>query len=369
MSASDPVIDDMRSSFLLKKLKKPDTLPSVSLKEWDSLLPQARRSGVVAKFYTSLETQGQLDCIPPQMQPHLEAAAIIAAEHERRTRWECNRIQRALFDLPQRNFPVVLLKGAAYVMAGLSCARGRLVSDVDIMVPKSSLSAIEMVLHQHGWESVKNSDYDDHYYRQWMHELPPLRHRVRGTTVDVHHAILPITSRLKPDPDQLLAASRPLPGSPFRVFAPADMVLHSAAHAFHDGELANPLRDLLDLHELLCHFSVHEPDFWDTLPQRARQLHLERPLFYGLRYTQRFLDTPVPAAVTRALQSSAPPWPVRILMDHLVAMITLAESPRRIGLTTARWLLYLRSHWLRMPPLLLARHLTIKAAARLRRRA
>ena len=359
----------MRSNLLLHAIKKSESLPTLSLHDWDHLLPQARRSGVVAKFYTSLEAQGQLDRIPPQVQPHLEAAAIIAAEHERRTRWECNRIQRALFDLPNLDFPVILLKGAAYVMAGLPCARGRLVSDVDIMVPKSSLSTIEMALIQHGWESVKNSDYDDHYYRRWMHELPPLRHRLRGTVVDVHHAILPTTSRLKPDPDQLLAASRPLPGSPFRVFAPTDMVLHSAAHAFHDSELANPLRDLLDLHELISHFSAHEPDFWDTLPQRARQLHLGRPLFYGLRYAQRFLGTPTPAAVTRALQPCAPPWPILALMDRLLTAITLTEQPRRIGPSTARWLLYIRSHWLRMPPLLLARHLMTKAIARRRHRA
>lgn len=356
----------MCSSLVLQIIKKHDILYDVSLNDWDRLLPQARRVGIVAKFYTALEKQGQLARIPLQVQPHLEAAAIIAAEHERRTRWECNRIQRALFDLPQQDFPVVLLKGAAYVIAGLPCARGRLVSDVDIMVPKACLSSVETVLHQHGWESVKNSDYDDHYYRQWMHELPPLRHRLRGTVVDVHHTILPTTSRLNPDPDQLIAASRSLPGTPFRIFAPTDMVLHSAAHAFHDGELANPLRDLLDLHELLSYFDTHESDFWDTLPQRARQLHLDRPLFYGLRYAQRFLGTSVPAIVTHALQSSAPFWPVRVFMDRLVTTIMLAESPHSIGVVAARWLLYVRSHWLRMPPRLLIRHLLIKAAARLR---
>ncbi|MBL8247904.1 MAG: nucleotidyltransferase family protein [Candidatus Competibacter sp.] len=359
----------MYSSLLLHAIKKNEFLLRLSLRDWDRLLPQARRSGVVAKFYTALESKSQLDRIPLQVQPHLEAAAIIAAEHERRTRWECNRIQRALFGLPGPDFPVILLKGAAYIMAGLPCARGRLVSDVDIMVPKSSLSTLETALIRHGWESVKKTDYDDHYYRQWMHELPPLRHRLRGTTVDVHHTILPITSRLKPDPAQLIAASRPLPGTPFRVFASTDMVLHSAAHAFHDGELANPLRDLLDLHELLSHFGAHEPDFWNTLPQRARQLHLGRPLFYGLRYAQRFLGTPVPAAVTRALQPCAPIWPTLALMDGLITAITLTAQPRRAGPALAHRLLYIRSHWLRMPPLLLARHLAIKAAARLRRRA
>ncbi len=355
----------MSSHNLPKILAEPQLLQSCSLRDWDRLLPWARRVGVVGKFYTYLEAQGQLDRIPAQVQPHLEAASIIAAEHERRVRWECNRIQRALFDLQDRDFPVILLKGAAYVMAGLPCAHGRLVSDVDIMVPKSSLATLEQILQKHGWETVKNSDYDQKYYRQWMHELPPLRHRLRGTILDVHHTILPETSRLKPDPALLIAASRPVPNTPFHIFCPADMVLHSATHAFQE-ELGNPLRDLLDLHELLTHFSAQEPDFWETLPPRARQLGLTRPLFYALRYTRRFLHTAVPETVTQDLKNAGPPWPILPLMDRLLDALTLAEHPRHTVPATARWLLYLRSHWLRMPPLLLARHLGYKAYLRWR---
>jgi hypothetical protein len=53
-------------------------------------------------------------------------------------------------------------------------------------------------------------------------------------------------------------------------------------------------------------------------------------------------------------------------MDRLVARIVLTDRPRHLGPATARHLLYIRSHWLRMPPLLLARHLATKAALRLR---
>lgn len=149
------------------------------------------------------------------------------------------------------------------------------------------------------------------------------------------------------------------------MFCPADLVLHSATHAFQE-ELANPLRDLLDLHELLIYFSEQEPDFWQTLPHRARQLGLSRPLFYALRYTRRFLHTPMPESVTQALKKAAPPWPVLQLMDRLLDAVTLAEHPRRMIPAAARWLLYIRSHWLRMPPLLLARHLGYKAWLRWR---
>ena len=237
-------------------------------------------------------------------------------------RWEVNRIQRALLDVV---VPVVLLKGAAYVMAGLPCAQGRLAADVDILVPKEHLTLVEQALRRHGWETVELDDYDQQYYRRWMHELPPLRHRLRGTVVDLHHTILPETSRLKPDPAKLFANALPLEGTPFFVLAPPDMVLHSAAHAFHDGELSNSLRDLLDLHDLLSHFGK-DPGFWEALPGRAQKLDLSRPLFYALRYTQRFLETPVPPAVTAAMRPAAPSWPVLRLMDSLLDRVCCPTS-------------------------------------------
>ena len=160
-------------------------------------------------------------------------------------RWELNRIERALKHL---RFPILLLKGAAYVAAGLP-ARGRLVSDIDIMVPRQALDGAEAALEAAGWRPIKLDPYDQRYYRTWMHELPPLVHPERGTVVDLHHTILPPTSRLKPDPAKLWSAAQPLGTGPLHVLAPPDMVPHSAAHLFHDGDLRLSLRDLVDMAE------------------------------------------------------------------------------------------------------------------------
>jgi hypothetical protein len=53
------------------------------------------------------------------------------------------------------------------------------------------------------------------------------------------------------------------------------------------------------------------------------------------------------------------------LLDHVVLP---DEQPPRLGPSFARWLLYVRSHWLRMPPWLLAGHLLHKAHKRLQAR-
>ena len=351
--------------FLLQTLAHPASVVTLGLGEWDLLLPLARQTGIFRRFCLKIKARCPLEQVPPPVYPYLESAITLAEEHNRKIRWEINRLQRALRDAP---VPVALLKGAAYIAVDLPCAQGRSISDVDLLVAKEHLLLVEQALRRHGWETVELDDYDQQYYRRWMHELPPLRHRLRGTVVDLHHTILPETSRLKPDPAKLFANARPLEGTPFLVLAPPDMVLHSAAHAFHDGELSNSLRDLLDLHDLLCHFGK-EPQFWEVLPRRAQELDLSRPLFYALRYTQRFLATPVPPAVTAAMRSAAPPWPVRRLMDSLLDWVLLpGEQPPRLGPSFARWLLYVRSHWLRMPPWLLAGHLLRKAHKRLQAR-
>jgi hypothetical protein len=254
--------------------------------------------------------------------------------------------------------PVVFLKGAAYLLAGLPVAKGRISTDVDILVDEADLGAVEQALLQHGWEHTKADEYDQFYYRIWSHELPPLRHRERHTTIDVHHRILPPTGRHHPDPKKLLAAAVTLGGSQFKILAPADMVLHSAAHAFQDGDLARGLRDLVDLDGLLRHYGAG-PGFLQGLVQRAQELDLTRPLYYALRYTHLILQTAVPAEVLQRAGQFAPSWPVGSVMDRLVihAVNDRVNGWRRTLQAFSQRVLYVRSHWLRMPPLLLTRHL------------
>jgi hypothetical protein len=289
----------------------------------------------------------------------LHSAGVIAANEERVMRWELNRIERALSEV---DCEVVLLKGAAYVLAALPIARGRLSTDIDILAPESRLSTIEEKLLKHGWRHVKIEQYDQYFYRKWSHELPPLIHRDRKTVVDVHHTILPPTGRLHPDPEKLLTASVAVKGTRFHVLAPPDMVLHSAAHSFQDGDLMRGIRDLVDINDLVRHFSQAFVRFWDRLVVRAEELDLTRPLYYALRYANLYLQTPIPQNIIDRSQRWKPPWPACSAMDLIVDQAVTAGPWRKdLGLTLSRKLLYVRAHWLRMPPYLLIPHLIRKA--------
>jgi hypothetical protein len=139
------------------------------------------------------------------------------------------------------------------------------------------------------------------------------------------------------------------------------MVLHSAAHAFHDGEIRLAIRDLADIHDLLVHFGT-DMAFWDNLTPRGRELDLSRPLYYALRYARLLLGTAVPDVVVADLAATGPSRPVIAAMDRLVPGVLVPgdpDHPPRSG-SRATLLLYIRSHWLKMPPLLLTTHLIRK---------
>jgi hypothetical protein len=350
-----------RLPLLVEVLRDPARAEGLGLADWDLLLRQAANAGLAATLGCSLADAGVMEDVPPAARRHLEWAGVALRAHQRAVRFEVDQIRRALAGL---GLPLILLKGAAYALAGLPPAQGRIFSDVDILVPRERIGEVEAALMLHGWASTLDDPYDQRYYREWMHELPPMEHVQRGNTIDVHHAILPETARVRPDPALLRAAAQPIPGSDkLWTLAPHDLVLHSAVHLFSEGETDHGLRDLLDLHRLLLHFGA-APGFWEALPARAVQLQLARPLFYALRYCSRLLGTPVPAATLAAAAAAGRPnAPLLALMDGIFLRSLVPQHPSCADRLTplAQGALYLRGNWLRMPPLMLARHLFHKA--------
>jgi len=245
--------------------------------------------------------------------------------------------RRALGDIP-----VVLLKGTAFVAAGLEAGRGRSIGDLDILVPRDRLDDAEAMLLAAGWEWVKPDAYDDAYYRRWMHELPPLIHRERDRMIDVHHTILPLTARITPDAQAILDAAVPLRNG-CRHPSPNDMLCHAAAHLFADGDLAGGMRNLWDVRCLIDQFGT------EGLEARAEQHGLAGQMSRAIRLAQA-LYGPEPLAGT------AGGWGDRLYLRRLTARNPWGRPTRKL----TRLAFYLRSHWIRMPPLMLARHLWAK---------
>ena len=353
-----------RCQPLLSVLADSQTMAGLDPSGWDLLIRQASGAGLLSRLALEADALGLTESLGKPIQRHLIAAGTLAERQRRAVAWEARKLDQALASL---RIPVVLLKGAAYALAALPPARGRLFADVDILVPKSALGEVEAALLMHGWHGTQHSAYDQRYYRQWMHELPPLTHIRRQTHLDVHHNLLPETARLKTMPGRVLEASEALEGyRALRVPCLEDMVLHSATHLFHEGEWGHGLRDLVDLDQLLRH-GMLRPNWWNGLLGRAEALNLMGPLALALRYVRRLLGTPVPhdALLRSSSHLNQLAWPWRDAL-FLGGLHTAHPSCRLPYSGLAEFLLYVRSHALRMPLQLLLPHLLHKAWADMR---
>jgi hypothetical protein len=369
--------------LLVAALRDPASTEALDADGWTALLTIARAEqllGALARRLSGL-------AVPEAVARILDEARINAEYQRRSALWEADSARRALADYPGK---VVLMKGTAYAAAGLKAGEGRHIGDLDIMVARDDLPVVEKALLAAGWEWVKDDDYDDAYYRDHMHELPPLIHKTRDRMIDVHHTILPLTARPRPDAaamlaeavalqepvpllfrggdggggepqasfgtsqqEQTLTVSRHHPNPSFKeeglhIFSPADMVIHSAAHLLADGELDGGLRNLWDIHCLLSEFG--DEAFWPALKSRAQHHQLWPAVHRATRLAHQLDGTDIPKE-----------WQSWNGQDKWYVMrLTARDHWGRGTRKFIRLIFYIRSHWLRMPPLMLARHLWVK---------
>jgi len=322
--------------LLARALAEPASVATLDAGQWQALLTMARAELLSATLARRLEGIAK----PTAAQRFLDDAKASCAQGRTAALWEVEMARRALVSL---DVPVVLLKGSAFIAAGLKAGQGRFVGDLDILVPRADLGRVETALLDAGWEWVKPDPYDDAYYRQWMHELPPLIHRERDRMIDVHHTILPLTARPTPDAASMIADSVPLENGLW-VLSPNDMICHGAAHLFADGDLAGGMRNLWDIHCLIEEFGV------EGLTVRARRHGLESAVARAARLTNALYGTIIPDS-----------WRSWASLDPLYTRRLTARDGW--GLETrpvTREYFYVRSHWLRMPPMMLVRHLWTK---------
>jgi hypothetical protein len=329
-------------SVLLDVLRDRARAASFNDEEWAALLRAGETARLLSRLSLEFERLGlTFHDAPDWVRDRLRAAAVRGRQFEREIRWEVRCIQQAL---GPTGIEPVFLKGAAYIAAGLPNGVGRVAADLDVLVAESDLSRVESALLEAGWAFDALDTYDERYYREWMHELPPLRHRERGTLLDVHHRILPRTGRVHPPTARLLDAAETVAG--VRMLSPTHRLLHAAAHLFQDGEVVGSLRDLVDIADLAG--AVRLADSVDEVEACG----LGRALYYAVRYAERFRLRQF-SDEDRSLVSRWAPGPV---VGH--AMDALVEAVfRGYGSAGAAGAVLLaRSQWLKMPPGLLLSH-------------
>lgn len=328
---------------------------AVTPRDWNRILPGLFAHQLAGTLGAILAERGVLARIDADAARHLQAARRIAEQRRAVMTVELGHLDTAMADA---GIPFVLLKGAAYMASDSPAARGRLFEDLDLMVAPENLATAERALWRAGWAPERLSAYDERYYREWMHQVPPLIHPLRGSAVDLHHGLVPRTSRLHLDSARFRRRARPAHGwSAFlHLPQPADLVLHSAVHALAQEDLRSALRDLVDIYRIVDHHRG-DPAFWRDLEAHREAPDAARHIALAFDLLDRRLGLALPREAD-AIRQGVPGRRWR-LAAFAPAVVAGADPSARTQ--AARFALFVRGHYLKMPLGRLVRHLGHKA--------
>ena len=292
-------------------LRDPGVIRGWSAKDWNAWLPLTRSARLLGRCLFLFERNGLLDVVPQRLVDQMRGALAQTRYVQVQAKRELRHVKRVL---DAEHIPLVVLKGGAYLVAELPPQDWRNLSDIDLLVPEADIERAERALQANGWvPSGEFDDYDQRYYRDWMHEVPPLIHVERETEVDLHHNLAPPVSRICIDAARLWERAVDTPehyGFKTSVLGPEDMLLHNAVHLFMNDELRGGLRDVVDFRDLFAHFSAQHADFESRLLARADELGCGRALYYSVRTADRLAGLACTDALRAASRRWAPPAPI-----------------------------------------------------------
>jgi hypothetical protein len=297
---------------------------------------------------------GVFDALDTKTQRHLLNAKQIADRQREQVFNEARELATSLGHVVGY---LIFLKGAAYSMCGGSVGLGRIYSDIDVLVPKADIKACEQRLVIKGWMGQEIDDYDDQYYREWAHEIPPMAHGQRGTIIDVHHNLVPVISKSSLNIHTLLAHKEEIAPGIYVLTASAQLV-HAAIHLFRNEEYACAFRDLSDLYFMLEGQDAH---FWEESLALAEAVGFAQELKLAMRYVNKLLGLSIPEGLKPKLAYSLSLQ--ERLNDAIFTQVLLPQhdllphshTPFRHLLAT------MRGHILKMPLPILIYHLTVKS--------
>lgn len=337
-------------------LHEPDQTLTWTLHRWSEVVRLARRLRLLGRLAHSIDAAGLTSRMPEQVQLQLLAESRLSAWRTRALTWTMSQVSQ---QFQGADYPRVLLKGGAYMAQDLAIARGRLPSDLDILVPRPAIADAQRRLREHGWREIALDAHDQRYYHEWSHETPPMRNMLFGLELDLHHNILPPVARTAIDAQTLFDNLAPSGLDGWQILSPADQVLHCAAHLFLDSDLRDRARDIVDFDGLLRHHA-DKTDFWPQLVQRAEKLSLMQPLQLALRFGCGWMQTPLPDAAREELaRQTTPGLRQRWLLPLLDVVLTPTHPDRAPSLhqRLAAIALLARHHRQRMPARLLLPHI------------
>jgi hypothetical protein len=334
----------------------PELIKGYSDSQWEAHIRILRGSDLLASFYYALERTSLLKYVPDFALKHLTSAKMYADRQSHQIKQEAAELDNLLGSI---NIKPIFLKGSAYVLRDDVNHFGRVMSDMDILVRKSELDEVEKILRKNNWIEKKLDNYDEQYYRKWAHEIPPYVHAYRGTTLDIHHTLIPPISGVI-IPESILFTGVTLTKSNIAVLSNQLVVLHCMIHLFFNEEFNRSFRDVWDLHLLMSNleFTGEISDFVHL----AKSLGFGKEVFYTISLCDIFFDKNYGVCLSELRKTFNFPF----ASEQFVCKIVRPAVMPSHDLIPSKWnsfsqfVMYMRGHLLKMPLRVLIPHTIVK---------
>lgn len=341
----------------IEKLVFHNEIPNVEIKQWEDIIHVLREVNLLAACYYRLENKDKLTLLPFFALKHMKSAAVYSSRQSEQVIFECKLLQKIL---DAANIPSVFLKGAGYTLRKSKNSKGRVYSDIDLLVAKSDISNAEKALEKHAWCTKKVSEYDNNYYREWSHEIPPMFNIHRGTVLDLHHNILlPISGR-EVNVELLTKNSQSIDNT-YTVLSYAATVLHSIVHLIINEDVSNGYRDILDIITLIEENDTSE--FWQEITSLSSTLGFNNELYLALSLSVKYANLNIPGNILLSFEEQKNNRKLNFLLNYVYYFALQPHSPavQTIKHKVAINITYFLGHLQKMPLKILIPHLLTKS--------
>ena len=318
--------------------------------QWTALVSEARQQALLGSIYFLLKDLELLATVPQAVQAHLQTGFHYAEKQK-------NTLLQEMLELEQvfqgTEYPCILVKGVGYRLSNLAFARGRIFSDIDLLIPHSAFADALLRLLDSGYLETGMSDYDRRYYIQWSHQHPPLTHFLRGANIDLHHHIFPVASNSGLAIEPMIVNSTKLVDSVFSVPSLPYLLVHASVHLFYQEETHKLVKDLCDLKQLYqeC-IETHSPE---QILAACKSMHAEAAVYYALDTLRWLFSLDIDADLLQRLaqfSSAYRRWQMQFLLKHLLSASPLHQF--------AHFGWFVRGHLLKMGIVTLVYHSVAK---------
>lgn len=255
----------------------------------------ASRLELLPLLWHRLRERGEVSLSPFFRERFADAQTLATLRAEARRR----QLSEVLDAFYAEGVPAVLLKGAFLASHAYPSAAMRPMGDLDLLVPHALLGTAMDTLVELGYTRPTERDWQT--FRGHRHP-PPLQHRARRLSVELHDTIEPCADPFTLPLFDVWARSRAMPtaGAHALALAPEDLLLHLATHMGRSHLLGTSILRVYDVAVWVDRFG--DTADWDAVVARAEGSGVRRFVYTALGLAGRLLGAPVPPDVLRRMR-------------------------------------------------------------------